>query len=108
VFFNDEQLVVGALDTVAEGLDIDGLNGEEIDDSYVDAFTSELFSSSLGFKEGDTGRSDGDNVVFGSLDDLSLTDFELFVVVVEDLFIEISKKGKVEKVTEELGLEVLM
>lgn len=84
VFFNDVELAVGSGDAFSEGLFIDGLDGEEIDQSDVDSFSLELFNSFLGFNQGDTSGGNGQFIFFVSEDDLSLTDFELFVVLVDE------------------------
>lgn len=85
VFFNNEELVVGGLSGFAEGLDIDWLDGEEIDDSDTDVLASEGLGSVQGFDDGDTGRGNGDDILVRLEEDLSLSDLELLVVGVEEL-----------------------
>lgn len=85
MFFNDIELAVGSGDAFNEGLFINGLDAEEIDQSDVDSFSLELFNSFLGFNQGDTSRGNGQLVFIVLVDDLSLTDFEFFIILVDDL-----------------------
>ena len=87
MFFNNEQLVVGCLGSLAKGLDINWLNGEEINDSNVNTFSSEGLGSGSCFNDGDTGRGNSDDILVSLNEDLSLSDLELFVVGVEELSI---------------------
>lgn len=93
VFFNDVDSSVGSVSAFNEGLFIDGLDGEEIDQSDVDSFSGELFNSLLGFNQGNTSRDDGQLVIIVLEDDLSLTNFELFVILVDDLKYKLSFFG---------------
>lgn len=85
VIFDGKDLSTGFLSALLEGFDINWLNTEEIDDSDMNSFSSKLSTGNEGFIQSDSGCDDGKDIFGGLLDDFSLTDFECFFVVVNDL-----------------------
>lgn len=84
VVFNDQALALGFLDASSQSFNIEGLNGEQIDQSNVDTFTSELLDGFPGFGESDGATNNGKDVLVSLDNDLRFTDLELFVTLVDD------------------------
>jgi uncharacterized protein YrrD len=82
--FNDQASSLSFSDVLGQTFLINGLNGEQIDQSDVNAFTSELLDGFPAFREGDGATDKGDNVLISLDIDLRFTDFELFVALVQD------------------------
>jgi len=82
--FNDQASSLSFSDVLGQSFNIEGLNGEQIDQSDVNAFTSELLDSFPAFREGNGATDKGDNVLISLDIDLRFTDFELFVALVQD------------------------
>jgi hypothetical protein len=82
--FNNQASSLSFSDVLGQTFLINGLNGEQIDQSDVNAFTSELLDGFPAFREGDGATDKGDNVLISLDIDLRFTDFELFVALVQD------------------------
>jgi hypothetical protein len=82
--FNNQASSLSFSDVLGQTFLINGLNGEQIDQSDVNAFTSELLDGFPAFREGDGATDKGDNVLISLDIDLRFTDFELFIALVQD------------------------
>jgi len=82
--FNDQASSLRFSDGSGQSFNIEGLNGEQIDQSNVDTFTGKFLDGFPGFRESDGATDNGKDVLVGLDNDLRFTDLELFVGLVDD------------------------
>jgi len=82
--FNDQASSLRFSDGSGQSFNIEGLNGEQIDQSDVDTFSSELLDGFPRFRESDGATDNGKDILISLDNDLRFTDLELFVALVDD------------------------
>ena len=85
MIFDGQNSSSGFLSAFHKGLSIYWLNAEEIDNSDIDSFSSELVACDKCFIESNSGGNDGKGVFVGLLDDFGFTNLEHFIIVIDDL-----------------------
>lgn len=82
--FNDQASSLRFSDGSGQSFNIEGLNGEQIDQSDVDTFSGELLDGFPRFRESDGAADNGKDILISLDNDLRFTDLELFVALVDD------------------------
>lgn len=85
VLLNSQDKIVAALGGLNQSLLIDWLDAEEIDDFHLDIFGGQGFGSLEGFVEDESSAHDENLVLISRMHDLALADFELLIVVIQNL-----------------------